>query len=262
MAASRDAAMNAYSRVTPAAFRLMAERSGGSAREADGALLVAGPEPAAEILNCAFRLDPDVPPAPVLAAARSHFEPRGFVYTVWSQTGRDRDLDNAAAEAGWKAAVELPVMVTAEPIEQRPMPGAALRVVETAADRESFAAIAGETLGEADDDRQAYGRVLQAVDLHRDGCRAFVVAVDDVDAAVAWIAVIDGTGLVGWVGTREPFRRRGLGAMVTAAAANAGFALGASLVALQASPMGRPVYAALGFETISSETLWVPPSPD
>jgi GNAT superfamily N-acetyltransferase len=156
--------------------------------------------------------------------------------------------------------VELPVMVIAAPIDGQPIRAAALRVVETAADRESFAAIAGETLGHGDDDRQVYGRVLQAVDLFRDGCRAFVVAVDDVDAAVAWITVIDGTGLIGWVGTRERFRRRGLGAMATAAAANAGFALGASLVALQASPMGRPVYAGLGFDTISSETLWAPPS--
>jgi GNAT superfamily N-acetyltransferase len=212
------------------------------------------------MLNSACRLDPDMPPAPVLAAARSHYEPRRFVYMVWSQAGRDRDLDTAATEAGWRSAVELPVMVIAAPIDQRPIRAAALRVVETAADRESFAAIAGETLGHGDDDRQVYGQVLQAVDLYRDGCRAFVVALDDVDAAVAWITVIDGTGLIGWVGTREPFRRRGLGAMVTAAAANAGFALGASLVALQASPMGRPVYAGLGFDTISSETLWAPPS--
>ena len=254
------AALDAYSSVTPAAFRLMAERTGGGVRETGGALLVEGPDPAAGMLNCAFRADPAAPPASVLDAARAHFEPRGFAYTVWSQAGSDRDLDDAAAAAGWTRAIELPAMVIGAPVEERVLPGSAIRVVETASDRRSFASIAAETLGDNDDDRAAYRRVLQAAALFRDGCRAFVIEADGADAAVAWVAVIHGTGLVGWVGTREPVRRRGLGALVTAAATNAGFAMGATLVALQASPMGRSVYAGLGFVEISSETLWLSPS--
>jgi hypothetical protein len=49
---------------------------------------------------------------------------------------------------------------------------------------------------------------------------------------------------------------------VTRAATNAAFGLGASLVTLQASRSGEPVYAAMGYKTISSETIWFPPAPE
>ena len=43
---------------------------------------------------------------------------------------------------------------------------------------------------------------------------------------------------------------RGLGRALTAAAVDAGFDLGADIASLQASPMGEPIYRAMGFETI------------
>ncbi len=256
------AALAAYSAVTPAATRLLAERIGGCATETGGALLIEGPDPAASIFNLAFRVDPDARAASVLDAARARFEPRGFAYTVWSQAGRDQDIDQAAANSGWQRAVELPAMMIRQPLAERPVPGGTLRVVKDAVHRTSFAAIAAEALGSGDDDRRAYRALLIEPDLHRDGCRSFVAAIDGVDAAVAWVVVVGGVGLVGWVGTLPPYRRRGLGALVTTAASNAGFDMGAALVFLQASPQGRPVYAALGFEEITHETLWVRPGPD
>ncbi|MEO5941742.1 MAG: hypothetical protein ABIZ72_11900, partial [Candidatus Limnocylindrales bacterium] len=220
--AARVAALAAYSTVAPAAFQLMAEVCGGRAVRVGGALFAEGPDPSAEILNCAFRVDPTAPPERELADARVHFEPRGFAYTVWSQAGRDRDVDEAALAAGWTQAIELPAMVVAGPVDEAVVPGATVRAVDTAADRDRFAAIAAETLGEGDADRRAYRAVLASPDLFRDRCAGYIVQIDGADAATAWIAVIDGTGLVGWVGTREPFRRRGLGALVTAVATNAG----------------------------------------
>ena len=63
---------------------------------------------------------------------------------------------------------------------------------------------------------------------------------------------------------RTPRRRlcdrhggRGLAALVTRAAGNAGFDLGARLASLQASPMGEPVYRRMGYETIGSYPYWV-----
>jgi hypothetical protein len=55
---------------------------------------------------------------------------------------------------------------------------------------------------------------------------------------------------VQWVGTVPAARQSGLGALVTTVVTNLAFARGASSVTLQASPMGAPVYVALGYETL------------
>ena len=49
---------------------------------------------------------------------------------------------------------------------------------------------------------------------------------------------------------------------MTAAAVNAGFDLGADLTSLQASPMGEPVYRAMGFETIFDYKLLMATPPE
>jgi ribosomal protein S18 acetylase RimI-like enzyme len=92
------------------------------------------------------------------------------------------------------------------------------------------------------------------------GISSFIGSVDGEDAAIAWSVVVDDAATVGWVGTLPAFRRRGLGDLVTRAATNAAFDLGAGLVTLQASRSGEPVYAAMGYETISSVSIWLPPT--
>ena len=48
---------------------------------------------------------------------------------------------------------------------------------------------------------------------------------------------------------------------MTAAATNAGFDLGAEFASLQASPMGEPIYRAMGYETIYDYRLLLSPAP-
>ena len=62
--------------------------------------------------------------------------------------------------------------------------------------------------------------------------------------------VSHGVAGIYWVGSLAAARGRGLGRAVTAAATNAGFDLGADFASLQASPMGEPIYRAMGYETI------------
>lgn len=256
----RPSMLAAYDALNPVAFGQLATRAGGTVVERDGVLLARGPEPAGLILNGAFRIDARTPPPRVLDVARQHFQ-HDYGFTLWVPVHRDPDLDEAATAAGWKKVVELPIMVTGAPLEGPPAgPGVVVRDVATDRDAGAFAEIAGTTLGDEEEERAAYHRALRSPDLYRHGCRAVIASVDGEDAAVAWSFVHERTAIVGWVGTLDRFRRRGLGELVTRVVTNWAFGEGATLVTLQASPMGRPVYARMGYEAISSERLFVPPA--
>lgn len=88
---------------------------------------------------------------------------------------------------------------------------------------------------------------------------AVIASIDGHDAAAAMVNVIDGMGYVGWVGTLPAFRRRGMGELVSRAATNAAFELGADIVALEASAMGLPLYSKMGYETVGTDRIWLPP---
>jgi Acetyltransferase (GNAT) family len=81
-----------------------------------------------------------------------------------------------------------------------------------------------------------------------------------VASAMATVDPSSEVAIVGWVGTDRAYRRRGIGRAVTLAATNAAFDLGARLVALQASPMGLPIYEKLGYRTVTRYQLWLPPA--
>ena len=70
--------------------------------------------------------------------------------------------------------------------------------------------------------------------------------------------VLDDAGTAGvWnVGTLEAARGRGVGTAMTAAPMRAGAALGATNAMLVATPMGLPVYEAMGFEQQCEIGLW------
>ena len=59
-----------------------------------------------------------------------------------------------------------------------------------------------------------------------------------------------GVGGLQWVGTIAEARGQHLGWVVTEWATNVAFDRGASSVTLQASPMGVPLYAKMGYQTL------------
>lgn len=251
-----------YDRVTHAAYRILAEWSGGAVVVEHGVMLASGPDPDATIVNAAFRLDPSTDGETVLRLARAHYEPIGFRFAVNATAHRDADLSAAAAASGWQRVLHLPAMVLRQPIAPAAAPGgAALRQADPDVDGGTFGRIAGICFADDAPEERAYGRMFT----HREllggpGVSAFVASLDGEDAAIAWSVVVDHAATVGWVGTLPQFRRRGLGELVTRAATNAAFDRGARLVTLQASPSGAPVYAAMGYEAISSETIWIWPT--
>jgi predicted acetyltransferase len=65
------------------------------------------------------------------------------------------------------------------------------------------------------------------------------------------VMVTHGVAGVYWVGTTPEARGRGLAEIVTRTAGNAGFDMGATVTALQASVMGEPIYRRMGYREIT-----------
>ena len=262
MTGTSAAELDAYDRVTHAAYGILAALSGGQVAETDGLLLASGPHPKAYIVNEAFRIEPRLAPGDALDLVRAHYHALGFEFVLSATDHADGDLTAAATEGGWRKILTLPAMVVRGPLDQRPMPREAiLRHADPERDRESFGGVVAACFADDDEEGEAYRLVFaHPAVLGGPGISAFIASIDGRDAAVAWSVVVDGAATVGWVATLPEFRRRGLGDLVTRAATNAAFAKGAGLVTLQASRSGEPVYAAMGYETISSETIWSPPS--
>jgi len=83
-----------------------------------------------------------------------------------------------------------------------------------------------------------------------------------VDGAVVATSALVATGTVAgifWVATLEEQRGRGYGEAITWAAVAGGRALGCRIASLQASSMGRPVYARMGFAHVLDYEHLLPP---
>jgi GNAT superfamily N-acetyltransferase len=256
----RSTDLELYDEMTPAAFHLIGDRSGGSVEQRDGVVLMRGPHPDCILFNAACRIDRSRSPGDVLRLVRDHYEPEGFRFMLWTYAHHDEDLEAAAAKERWSRE-DQPIMVTHDYVGRPSIePGVALRSVETAVDRQSFGSIVGATFAEDEAEADAYRRSMLASGLYVDGMTGVLASVDGTDAACAMVGVVGPAATVGFVATLPPFRRRGLGELVTAAVTNAALDLGAKLVTLQASEMGRPIYERMGYESISTQSVWTPPT--
>jgi hypothetical protein len=229
--------------------------SRGALEEGGGAVLCAGGSWIPVVANSAFRAD-DALAAPVLIERADAFFAslaRGFSVKV-RDNGQDDDLEHACEEAGLQVFGEpVPQMIRRAPLAEPPgADGVMLRMVDDEAGLHDFITVNSaaygtyglptEVMGELFDET---ARVLADPALH------IVVAVRNGEpVATATTFESDGVASVQWVGTIPAARTAGLGALVTARVTNLAFEHGASSCTLQASPMGEPVYRALGYETL------------
>jgi GNAT superfamily N-acetyltransferase len=156
--------------------------------------------------------------------------------------------------------IRLPGMIVEAPLpEAEPPGGVTIRRVETDADLERWVTANLTGFAADDDDRGAVRSAFSTLDSLVGGPIAGFIAEADgrpIGASMVFVDEPTGIGVVGWVGTVPEYRRRGIGAAVTRAATNAGFAIGARLLSLQASPMGLPVYEKLGYRTVAGYKIW------
>jgi hypothetical protein len=244
--------------------RLTALDPGARFSATPGWLFGAGSSDNPAISNTAFRVDDGAEPHELLDAAREFFGGMGRGFTLWARVGPDEDLDLiAAAEAeGLKAIYEMPEMTHAGPAERPALAeGAELRRVESLEDAEAYWRIAASAYQSVGFPPEVFGHYEGLELLPAEDGAAFLGLLDGEPAGIAMTIVTHGVAGIYWVGSLEPARGRGLGRAVTAAAMEAGLALGAELASLQASHMGEPVYAAMGYETIYRYRLLLSPPP-
>ena len=220
--------------------------------EDDGVMMVAGPNafPIA-FRNCVARIDREVAAAEVLERAQKFFSSRGRGFTVLVRSSRDKDIDEALRAAGFSPTGDSPCMLIESPVAEPSVPAGvrierfreelhvqhALQINEEA--YEAIKLPAHET-------RVFFGRRDALLSSRIAG---FVAYRDAVPVSTA-LTIFSGEGAgVYWVGTASHARRSGLGELCTRLATNAGFASGASVVTLQASRYGEPLYRRLGYKT-------------
>jgi len=88
--------------------------------------------------------------------------------------------------------------------------------------------------------------------------RVLIARVDEEQVATALAFEHEGDCGIYNVGTREPFRRRGIGAAITALALRDAQERGCTTASLQATPEAEGVYRALGFRDLGRYVEYVP----
>lgn len=232
--------------------------------EEGGVLLMAGANafPGA-FRNCVVRVDASVPAAEVLQRASAFFSEHGRGHTLLARASRDADLIAVLQGKGMTPLADSPCMLIDQAVEEPEVPAGIRveRMTELRHVRDAVAvnAEAYEALKlPAAETRVFFGRPQELLSPRIVG---FVAYRDGVPVSTA-LTLLSGEGAgVYWVGTAAAARRSGLGELCTRLATNAGFASGARVVTLQASPFGEPIYQRLGYRTYDRQLRFRFPAP-
>jgi len=236
--------------------RGMSRNAGGGVLEVDGLVMWSGTHPSPALINGLIRTRDARPSAnAVFDLADRWFGEVGHKYSVHARVGKDDDLENAAKERGLAHMLDLPVMVYKGPLPDFTVPdGFTIAPVTDAAEARDVVEAVAVPLELVDEVASALSRP-EAVLSPLTGA---VVARDrdGRPVAAAWTMVSHGVAGIGFVGTLERARGRGLGSAVTWAAMRMGYDMGATSAALQASPMGRSVYARMGYREVGAYRIF------
>lgn len=209
---------------------------------------------------CLDHADPDW----VFNEAKNFFskDDRGFVF--WVRDHADRALESYLQAKGYNP-VRIPGstgMMIETPIDMSQIPelpkDIAIQKVAGAKDVEAYAAVIRDAFDKSED---VTGEMFSHVEILTGETAGAWVAYRDHRPIAAATMVLSGKAAgIYYVGTVSDERGKGLGAMITAVATNAGFRLGAEAVVLQASLAGEKVYAKLGYEAITHYRWYLIPA--
>ena len=228
-------------------------QEGSECIEESGALFLAAvgrfPGP---YLNCMIRTDPNVPAQHVLDHARDFYGSRDRGFVLFVRSGQDSDLDALCQANNLLLLADVPCMTIDEPFQPVDTPDdirvESFKNEEQVLDAISVNSEAFQLMGITP---KIIGRIYGNPSrlLASGNVTGYVLYRGDKPVATAAIIFSgDGAGIY-WVGTIPEAQRSGLGSLCTRLATNVGFQNGASVVTLQASPYGEPIYLRLGYKT-------------
>ena len=234
------------------AMRDLTRRAGGVVLDEDGLLLYASPHPLPVLVNGVMRTGASAPER-TLARARDFFGARRRGFSVIVRAHADADLRAAAEAAGLAVYGEAPGMLLDHELDAARAPeGVELREVSSEDDARSFAAVQAAAYSTYGMPLDVTPLVLGSIEVLRaPHIATFLALVNGEAAAGAMVVVTHGVAGIYWVGTTPAARGRGLAELCTRAATNRGFDLGARVAALQASVMGEPIYARMGYVVVT-----------
>jgi GNAT superfamily N-acetyltransferase len=243
-------------------------QAGARLLEQDGVMLHQGSLPIpAPFMNTVMRLDAQVPAARLIAQARAFFGGSSNPFAPVLCMRRDADIAALLATEGFTLQADLALMLTERPSTPAPLAeGWRLQWLE------------GRHLPQGDTHPDLAGFIDCCAQAYASlGLPAFmtpffftqtaqvlspdvsiVLARQGQDAAAAAAMVLHTGEMAGlyWVAARPEARGQGLAAACTVAATNLALERGARAVALQASPMGDPIYRRLGWREYDRLQRW------
>jgi GNAT superfamily N-acetyltransferase len=232
------------------AYRSLVEALGGEWRRFGGVDAMSTPSVPAPVANGAMIVEPAT--AADLAAANEWVRAPGVPYNFRIDTALGEQLLADATALGLKRAEwDYPAMVL-EPVPAAPIP--ALGVTAARVDDflyEDFIRVLIKTGIPGPMAESAFQREL----IGDDSFAFFVAHLDGQPAGTSVLVRTDDVSGIYAVATVEEARRRGVGRAATWAAIDQARAWGSSAVLLQATDMGYPLYAAMGFRTITQIAL-------
>jgi ketosteroid isomerase-like protein len=200
--------------------------------------------------------------ADVLALVRETHGARGLPFSIWTRAHADAALEAELAAAGFRPEVVMPAMaLLGDPGTVPAVEGLEIRAVADDGLRRDFTRVTIETFGQLGTPpaivEEAFTSLAALRGPHVQG---FVGYAENAPVTAAAVYLSHGVAGIGWVGTVAEARGRHYAEAVTWAAVREGFRRGAAFATLQASQMGRPVYARMGFVTPSEYRVWTEPS--
>jgi len=230
----------------------------------DGWLFGAGSPEHPVISNAAFRTDDGLEAGELIARAKEFFGERGRGFSVWVRGGQpeDEDLTAAAEAAGLTAVYEMPEMILDSPPKSEPAPqDVEVRRLSKVDDAGDFWKVATASYADIGFPPEIFAFYTENAGLLADNAAVFIAYLEGAPVAIAATYVSQGVAGIYWVGTLKSARGMGLARKLTETAVRAGMEMGGEIASLQASPMGKPIYEAMGFETAFDYQLLMSPPP-
>lgn len=204
--------------------------------------------------NRLFVMAPVAHPQVVLARAKEFFAGLGLPWCIVATAEAAVGIEPFVRKAGFRLGYPVPLMVLpAIPESGKELPGLEIRQVRDGRE----AAVFVRTMERGFESRPGIFEVFATPGIwSAEGAGYYVGYAAGEPVATACCVGYAGSAGIFNVSTVPAHRRRGVGEAMTWHAIRAAAAWGCSSSSLQATRMGMPVYARMGFEHVANYAVW------